>query len=120
MLEETTLQSVFFLLIVSLPDYRENGVILDISHVQEVNSSARTSRATTTTTYATKVYRINIVFAMLKTFSSICLLTLILISLVSTTSILLQQHYAPAEGLFQKRYPHVTFVHANTNDILAK
>ena len=24
-----------------------------------------------------------------------------------------------AEGLFQKRYPHVTFVHANTNDILA-
>jgi len=27
MLEETTLQSVFFLLIVSLPDYRENGVI---------------------------------------------------------------------------------------------
>src|SRR6476646_1863003 len=43
MLEETTLQSVFFLLIVSLSDYRENGVILDISHVQEVNSSARTS-----------------------------------------------------------------------------
>lgn len=42
MLEETTLQSVFFLLIVSLSDYRENGVILDISHVQEVNSSART------------------------------------------------------------------------------
>ncbi len=75
--------------------------------------------ATTTTTYATKVYRINIVFAMLKTFSSICLLTLILISLVSTTSILLQQHYAAAEELFQKRYPHVTFVHANTNDILA-
>ena len=56
---------------------------------------------------------------MLKTFSSICLLTLILISLVSTTSILLQQHHAAAEGLFQKRYPHVTFVHANTNDILA-
>lgn len=56
---------------------------------------------------------------MLKTFSSICLLTLILISLVSTTSILLQQHHAPAEGLFQKRYPHVTLVHANTNDILA-
>ncbi|MGA9170542.1 MAG: hypothetical protein WBZ20_10420 [Nitrososphaeraceae archaeon] len=75
--------------------------------------------ATTTTTYATKVYQINIVFAMLRTFSSICLLTLILISLVSTTSILLQQHHAAAEGLFQKRYPHVTFVHANTNDILA-
>ena len=44
MLEETTLQSVFFLLVVSLSDYRENGVILDISHVQEVNSSARTKQ----------------------------------------------------------------------------
>jgi hypothetical protein len=43
MLEETTLESVFFLLIVSLPDYCENGVIFEISHVQEVNSSARTS-----------------------------------------------------------------------------
>src|SRR5205085_12463314 len=73
--------------------------------------------ATTTTKYATKVYPINIMFAMLKTFSSICLLTLILISLVSTTSILLQQHYAAAEGLLQKT--HVTLVHAKTDDILA-
>jgi virginiamycin B lyase len=72
--------------------------------------------ATTTTKYATKVYLINIMFAILKTFSSICLLTLILISLVSITSILLQQHYAAAEGLLQKT--HVTLVHANTNNIL--
>jgi virginiamycin B lyase len=56
---------------------------------------------------------------VLKTFSSICLLTLILISLISITSILLQHHYAAAEGLLQKRYPHVTLLHANTNDILA-
>src|SRR5690242_7646899 len=56
---------------------------------------------------------------MLKNFSSICLLTLILISLVFYTSILLLQQYAAAEGLLQKRYPHVTLVHAKTDDILA-
>jgi virginiamycin B lyase len=55
---------------------------------------------------------------MFKTFSSICLLTLILISLASIPSILLlQQQYAAAEVLLQKT--HITFVHSNTNDILA-
>src|SRR5205085_5520459 len=94
------------------------NVIFNISHVQEVNSSAGTS-SNDDNYVCKKVDRINVVLAMLKTFSSICLQTLIFISLVSTKSILLQQHYAAAEGLLQKRYPHVTFVHANTNDILA-
>jgi virginiamycin B lyase len=55
---------------------------------------------------------------MSKTFSSICLLTLISISLVFPTSILLSlQQYAAAEGLIQKT--HIMLVHSNTNDNLA-
>ena len=55
---------------------------------------------------------------MFKSLSSICLLTLILISLVFPTSklLLLQQH-AAAEGLIQKT--HVILVHSNTIDNLA-
>ncbi|HEY5631799.1 MAG TPA: hypothetical protein VIR31_06700, partial [Nitrososphaeraceae archaeon] len=55
---------------------------------------------------------------MSKTFSSICLLTLISISLVFPTSILLSlQQYAAAEGLIQKT--DIMLVHSNTNDNLA-
>ncbi|MBV9668923.1 MAG: hypothetical protein JO327_12440, partial [Nitrososphaeraceae archaeon] len=55
---------------------------------------------------------------MFKSLSSICLLTLILISLVFPTSklLLLQQH-AAAEGLIQKT--HIILVHSNTIDNLA-
>jgi len=56
---------------------------------------------------------------MFKIFSSICLLTLILVSLVFPTSILLplQQYAAAEEGLIQKT--HTMLVHSNTNDNLA-
>jgi virginiamycin B lyase len=56
---------------------------------------------------------------MLKTFSSICFLSLISISLYSTVFILqqLQQQYAAAIGLSQNT--HITLVHANSSDLLA-
>jgi virginiamycin B lyase len=56
---------------------------------------------------------------MLKTFSSICFLSLISISLYSAVFILQQQqqYYAAAIGLSQNT--HITLVHAGTSDLLA-
>jgi hypothetical protein len=54
---------------------------------------------------------------MLKTFSSICLLSLILISLYSGVFILQQQQYAAAITLSQNA--HITLVNANATDLLA-
>ena len=55
---------------------------------------------------------------MLKTFSSICFLSLISISLYSAVFILQQQqqYYAAAIGLSQNT--HITLVHAGTSDLL--
>jgi virginiamycin B lyase len=54
---------------------------------------------------------------MLKTFSSICLMALILISLYSAVFTLQQQQYAAAIDLSQNA--HITLVHAKTSDLLA-
>jgi virginiamycin B lyase len=51
---------------------------------------------------------------MLKSFSSFCLITLLLISSFSTIHILQGQQYATAVGLSQKM--HITLVHSNTTD----
>jgi hypothetical protein len=50
---------------------------------------------------------------MLKTFSSICLLALVFISLYSSVFILQQQQYIAAIDLSQNA--HITLVHVNTS-----